>query len=113
MFQTFSILFFLQRSKTTKDGKAPVYLRITVNGKRSQISIKRKIEVLKWNSKAGKVNGTAREVKELNHYMDSIKHQLYRIQQKLQDEKRHITALIIKDIYQGKEDNFKIGTKSK
>ncbi len=108
MFQTFSILFFLQRSKATKDGMAPVYLRITVNGKRSQISIKRKVEILKWNSGAGKVNGTTQEVKELNRYMDSIKHQIYRIQQRLQDENRHITALIIKDIYQGKEESFKM-----
>ena len=79
MFKTFSILFYLQRNKVTKDGKAPIYMRITVNGKRSQISIKRKISIDKWNNEAGKVNGTTIEVKELNRYLNSLKFRIFKI----------------------------------
>jgi len=80
MFKTFSIPFYLQRNKATKDGKAPIYLRITVNGRRSQISIKRKISITKWNNEAGKVIGTTLEVKELNRYLNSLEHRvLYQI----------------------------------
>jgi hypothetical protein len=82
MFKTFSILFYLQRNKATKDGKAPIYLCITVNGKRSQISIKRKISITKWNNEAGKVIGTTLEVKELNRYLNSLEHRVFKIQQK-------------------------------
>jgi len=98
MFKTFSILFYLQRNKVSKDGKSPIYLRITVNGKRSQISIKRKISINKWNNEAGKVIGTTLEVKELNRYLNSLKHKIYKIQQKLLDDNRQITALLIKNI---------------
>jgi|GEM_PF-6374761 len=34
------------------------YLRITVNGKRSELNIKRKVLLTKWNSEGGKVRGT-------------------------------------------------------
>jgi len=86
MFKTFSILFYLQRNKATKDGKAPIYLRSTVNGRRSQISIKRKISINKWNNEAGKVIGTTLEVKELNRYLNSLEHRVFKIQQKLMDD---------------------------
>lgn len=108
MFETFSILFYLLRNKVTKDGTAPIYLRITVNGKRSQLSIKRKIDVKKWNSEAGKVTGTTKDIRELNRYLDSIRHQIYRIQQRLQDENKRFSALTIKNIYQGKEEKHKM-----
>lgn len=108
MFKTFSILFFLQRNKVTKDGKAPIYMRITVNGKRSQISIKRKVDIEKWNSEAGKVIGKTMEVRELNRYLISLEHKVFKIQQKLLDENRAITALLIKNIFTGKAEKQKM-----
>ncbi len=108
MFKTFSILFFLQRNKVTKDGKAPIYLRITVNGKRSQISIKRKVAVEKWNSEAGKVIGKSMEVRELNRYLNSIENKIFKIQQKLLDDNRPISALLIKNIFIGKAEKQKM-----
>ena len=41
---TFSVIFYLRRYKLGKDGKTPIYARITVNGKRSDIAVKRSIE---------------------------------------------------------------------
>lgn len=108
MYHTFSILFFIQKNKATSDGKAPIYLRITVNGKRSQISIKRKIEVSKWSSEAGRVSGTTVKMKELNHYMDNIKHKIYKIYERLEEQDKLITALIIKNIYLGKDQEYKM-----
>lgn len=108
MIQSFSILFYLLRNKATKDGLAPIYVRITVNGRRSQISIKRKIEIDKWNTEAGKVNGKTSEIKNLNRYLESIKYKIHKIQERLQDDNRHITSLLIKDLYLGKEEKKKM-----
>lgn len=68
MYNTFSIIFFLQRNKATNDGKAPIYLRITLNGRRSLISVNRKILMVQWNNEAGRVNGTTPEIRDLNRY---------------------------------------------
>lgn len=44
---TFSILFWLHTAKQ-KDNLAPIYARITVNGKRTEISLKRTVSVTSW-----------------------------------------------------------------
>lgn len=87
MYHTFSILFIFKEIRPA-DGKAPIYLRITVNGKRSQMSISRKIELSRWNSQAGRARGTNTNSRELNQFIDTIKHKLYRIQENLQSNNR-------------------------
>lgn len=56
----FTILFFIKKSKLLKNGEAPICMRITVNGQRAEIQIKRSVEVSKWNSQkectAGNIN---------------------------------------------------------
>ena len=47
---SFSLLFYIKRSKADKNNRANIYLRITVNGKRSELSIERKADVDRWNS---------------------------------------------------------------
>lgn len=46
-----NVLFFLRKKKMDKKGFVPIYLRITVNGERVELSINRKIEPKKWDSK--------------------------------------------------------------
>ena len=48
---TFGVIFYLRKYKTTSNGKTPIYARITVNGKRSDITTKRTIEENNWNPK--------------------------------------------------------------
>ena len=39
----FSILFFIRRTRLLKNGEAPIGLRITVNGQRAEMQIKRSV----------------------------------------------------------------------
>lgn len=43
-----SILFFLKKGQIDKKGEIPIYLRITVNGERAEISTNRKIELIHY-----------------------------------------------------------------
>ena len=104
MQNTFSVLFYPKQSDVDRDGKSPIYMRITVNGKRSEVSIQRKIEISNWNSQAGKVRGTTLEVKSLNRFMDSIKSKVYRHHQDLLEKNKTITAKTLKNSYLGIED---------
>jgi integrase len=105
---TFSVLFYPRGNDVDKNGNAPIYLRITVNGKRSEFSIKRKVLLTKWNSEAGKVRGTTADVRELNRYMDAIKVKVHKIQETLLENKELITSEIIKNIYLGKNSKYKM-----
>jgi integrase len=108
MNNSFSILFYPKGNDADKNGLAPIYVRITVNGKRSELSIKRKIELSKWNTEAGKMRGTTTEVRELNRYMDNIRNKIYKIQEALLEQETMITAEIIRNIYTGKTQNHKM-----
>ena len=104
----FSVLFYPRGNDVDANGNAPIYLRITVNGKRSELSIKRKVLLKKWNSEAGKIRGTTSDVRELNNYMDSIKVKINKIQQTLFDNNDLITSQIIKNAYLGKNARHKM-----
>lgn len=60
----FTVLFFLKKSKLLKNGEAPICMRITLNGKRAEIQIKRGIDVAKWNA-SGKHRDRREPVYEL------------------------------------------------
>jgi site-specific recombinase XerD len=74
---TFSINYWLYRSKE-KNGKAPIYCRITMNGQRIEMSMKRVIEPSKWIVGAGVVKGNSEEARTINHYLETIKADLYK-----------------------------------
>jgi hypothetical protein len=64
--QNLSLLFWLYRGKASKDGKAPIYVRITIDGTDTDISLGKKIHPDFWNSDAKQVTATTSEAKMIN-----------------------------------------------
>ncbi len=102
MQNTFSLLFYIKRSKADNNEKANVYVRITVNGKRAELSIRRKVSLKKWSSKSARAIGYSQEAQDLNRFMDVISNKIFKIHEKLVEENKLITSVAIRDIYQGK-----------
>lgn len=98
---TFSILFWINRSKAAQ-GLAPIYIRITVNGKRAELSLKRSIAPEKWNSHAENAKGNSEEMRTLNLHIAQTRVHLEKIHSQLLAEESHITAEEIKSRYLGK-----------
>ena len=98
---TFTILFFIKKSKLLKDETAPIYMRVTVNGKRSEISIKRSVKPNLWDTARNKVKGNAKESQELNEYLNSIRGQIQNHQQALQEQGKQIFAKILSNAFLG------------
>ncbi len=61
---TFSILFWLKLA-SAKNGKAPLYARITVNGKRAELSLKQKILIKDWDVKKNRLKGLSDDSKKV------------------------------------------------
>jgi len=104
MFQAFSFLFYLKKPKNYSEGPIPVYLRITVAGKRAEISTGREVELGKWNSESGRVKGNTEDVKKFNAYLDELQAKLYDAQLTLSRENKTITAETLKNKYTGVGD---------
>ena len=62
MKKNLNVLFYLKKSKVNANNEAPIYLRITVNRKRAEVSISRRIDIKKWNSSANKGIGRSESI---------------------------------------------------
>ncbi len=100
---TFGIIFYLRKYKTTSEGKTPIYARITVNGKRSDIAMKRSIEENNWNAKKGMAKGSKAEVTQLNNHLEKFRSGIVESYQSLLLQKKMVTADLIKDKFLGKD----------
>lgn len=98
--QTFTILFWLYKGKM-KNGQAPIYCRITVNGKRAQFSTKRSIDPNKWIAAAGAAKGNSEEARILNTYLNKLKTELHKHYNLLEATDQFITADTVKNSYLG------------
>ena len=83
MQNSLSVLFYLRKKATGDLSMATIYLRITVNGKRAEVSTLRKIPISKWNAKANRVIGYSIEARQANRQLDIIKNRIYEIYQNL------------------------------
>ena len=93
-----SILFYIKRAKTTSQGKSPIYLRVTVDSKRTEFSIKRFVETHKWSSEQNKMKGNSEESRTLNTYLDILKSRIYEIQKDLIHTGKEVNGESIKNI---------------
>lgn len=100
---TFSILFWANFSRVKND-KAPLYARITVNGKRAAISLKRKVLVSNWDIHRNRAKGTNEKSRILNSYLDEVYNHLFRCYQDLKTENKLVTAQAIKARYIGVDE---------
>ena len=105
MSKTFGLLFYLKKSKASASGKLPIYLRITIDGKRTEISTKRTIEIKKWSVEANKAIGRTEDIRELNAYLDSLVSKVYQCQRDLIQDNKEVTTETLKNKFLGVEDN--------
>lgn len=102
--KSISFLFYLKKAKACTSGTVPIYLRITVCGQRAEISTGREWLPEKWNSSAGRANGTKEDVKALNIYLDSIQAKVYEAHSRLLDIGETVTAEAVKNRFKSKAE---------
>ena len=100
----FSLLFYLKKQKVYVSGPMPVYMRITVNGKRSEVSAGRDCEPSGWNNQAGRGIGTKSETRALNSYLDTLQTKVMNAHQQLIGADKEITAEKLRDQFIGRAE---------
>nr|WP_295799606.1 site-specific integrase [Mucilaginibacter sp.] len=102
MMSNFHLLFYIRKQKNYKGGAMPIYMRITVSGKRADISVGRDCDPAKWNNHAGRAIGTKDEIKSLNNYLDSLQAKLRNAHQVLIDTNQQVTTESLQNQFTGK-----------
>lgn len=101
--QTFSILIWAYRRKPT-DTEVTLYARVTVNGKRAEISLSKRINAVLWDEENSAVKNDSDEADEINEFLDIARGELRQYYYQLRSEKKQITAEAIKNKYLGVDE---------
>ena len=99
---TFSVLFWVYGKRVIKD-KVNIYLRITLNGKRVNISLKKKINITTWDEKIQRANGTDKDSRILNLYLNEVQSKVYRIYEDFKKDEKPFTSQMVKARYLGED----------
>lgn len=104
MIKIFHHLFFLKNPKGYKQGPVPIYLRITISGKRAEISLNRKVDPTKWLSDSGRMKGCSEIIRKFNSCLVAFESKLYDAFLTLIRENEAVTAVSLKNKYTGASD---------
>lgn len=99
---TFSILFWVY-GKRAVNNKANIYIRVTLNGKRVNISLKKKINISTWDEKLQRANGTDKDSRILNLYLNEVQSKVYRIYEDFKREEVTFTSQMVKAKFLGED----------
>lgn len=95
---SFGIHFTIRPDKV-KDGKAPVYVCITVNGKKIFMALKNSVSLKHWDTRKGNARASSEEGKKLNNYLEDIRAELGECYRALQTSRKVITADYVKQAF--------------
>lgn len=78
-----NVLFYARKSKKNREGLVPLYIRITVNGRRLDHSIQRHVEPAQWSAVAGRVKGGNDGARQINLYLDTLNTKVLRLEREM------------------------------
>ena len=84
----FSLTFLLKRFKELPNGTAPIYLRITIDEERVELSTKRYVLPAKWSAATQKVSGSGEEARTINAYLKTMEMEVFKANQELVQENK-------------------------
>lgn len=69
---TFSLVFFLSKSRPKKNGECPLLLKINIQGRRLSLQLQRSVHPSIWSTAKGRTNGKTVEGRVVNDYIEAI-----------------------------------------
>jgi len=104
---TYSVLFYIKRTKILKDGKVPIFARITVNGQRTEFGLQKSIELNQWDNHKCCAKGFTKQAKDLNNHLELVKNKLFLHKHELEEQNKVITAVELKNCLLGLDNDNK------
>ena len=89
--------FYAKSTKANAAGQLPIYIRLTVDGKRMEFSTKKFIDSNKWSSEMSRMKGNSEDARSLNDYLDLMKSKILDIQMELIHRNELLTIEIFKN----------------
>ncbi len=100
--------FYAKSTKANAAGLLPIYVRLTVDGKRLEFSTKKFVEQSKWSSELSKIRGTTEEARSINSYLDMMKSKVFDAQMELMHRNEALTIDNFKEKLLGTEQRSRM-----
>ena len=94
---SFSLLFYVSKTKLQKNGEAPLLLKINVNGRRVVINLRRSVNPVDWDSAKGRVGGKSDQAKVVNEYIEAVKFKFRQKYNELIQMHEELTVEMLRD----------------
>ncbi len=101
MNRNLNLLFFLRETQLKSDSQVTIYLRITINGERVELSTKRKIDRLDWDAAKQRAKGRLEKARTLNEYLDKTENQVRESFNLLNTEETIVKVTDLRDMLNG------------
>jgi len=103
---TFGIQFIIRVFKQGKSRQATVYARLTVNGRRTEISLKQKVDPNTWDDVKGRAKGKSEEVIKLNNHLERIRTLIADGYNDLVQQRKPVTVDTVKALFLGCDEEI-------
>lgn len=104
MNNSFSVNFTTRKTRTTNDEKLIIYVRITLNSQRVEMSTGLKIEANKWCDITKRAKGSSEQSKTINSCLGDMNNKIYQIYSMLIGKGKAISVFEIKKHFLGNPD---------
>lgn len=101
---TINVLFYLRRSKVNARGRMPIFQRITIDGRRLDISTGHYVEELKWSKDTSRMKGNTEEARTINNQLEMLRAKVYETEKRLFMREQEINFETFKNEYHGKKE---------
>lgn len=101
MTQTISVTFSTRKDRATEDGLLPVFMKITVAGKRLVMMTKIFVKATEWSNQNAKLKTNTEEARRVNKMLDAFKLRAFDYQRELMNEGKEVTLASMKAKWYG------------
>jgi hypothetical protein len=101
MANNITILFHTRIVGKAENELVPIYLRISINGKRIEQTTNRNVDRLKWSASTNRMIGASAEAKVLNNFLDALKNKVHQAEREMIIDGKEITFQSFKDKWLG------------
>lgn len=100
-YNTFAVLFYINRQKVKKNGMCPLMGRISINTEVAQFSTKMEVPPGLWDAKKYRLAGKSRIANETNAKIDRLEEDIRNHYKEILDGQGYITAELVKNAVNG------------
>lgn len=105
---TISILFYLKRAKANTQGLAPIFQRITINGRRLDNSTGKFVDPSKWHPEMSKMRGNSEEARLINGHLDNLRTKILIAEKELNKKDIPVNLETLKNMMLGTKERQRL-----